>query len=240
MKKITKNTPHWRIALETLRGWIIDGKLMAGEKLTEGKLAEKLSISRTPLREALLQLEQEGLVVRNPGGFSAASFTLIDVLDSIEIRGHLEGAAVRYAVEHGIEPSRLERLQETLNKIDKTVLTKDRVKYGELNTIVHEEFAALASSQLIRSEVLRSYRYPFAHPSAFPTNIAGTNHLVLTIEDGQKQHKEIFETIILGDGRKASELMLQHARHAMANVEAAYLEKIKTNKSIPALALVTS
>lgn len=240
MKKINKNTPHWRIALETLRGWIIDGKLVAGEKLTEGKLAQKLNISRTPLREALLQLEQEGLVVRNPGGFSAASFTLIDVLDSIELRGHIEGAAVRYAVEHGIQSSRLEKVQDTLNKLDKAVLIKDRVKFGELNTIVHEEFAALASSQLIRSEVLRSYRYPFAHPSAFPTNTAGTNHLVLSIEEGQRQHKAIFAAIISGEGQKASELMLQHARTAMANVEAAYLEKIKTNKPIPALALVTA
>ncbi|MEM7471849.1 MAG: GntR family transcriptional regulator [Pseudomonadota bacterium] len=225
--------------METMRGDIIDGRLSPGQKLTEAKLSAALGISRTPLREALFQLEQEGLLTRNRGGYSVASFSLPEVIDAIELRGFLEGAAVRCAAERGVAPAKLKSVEAILGKLDRAVAAVDHKSYGKLNTKFHEELAGLAGSKMLQAEVLRSYRFPFAHPSGFPTNLAGKQHLKMKISEGQAQHRAIVELIKSGDGKAAAEAMLMHARHAIANVEAAYLEKVKTNRVIAPLSLVT-
>ncbi len=77
-------------------------------RLFEVSLAETLEISRTPVREALSRLAEEGLLDRLPnGGFVVRRFGYEDVIDSIELRGVMEGTAARLAAERGASPEGL-------------------------------------------------------------------------------------------------------------------------------------
>ena len=81
-----------------LRDLILSGRLRSGERISELGAVETTGVSRTPVRMALVRLEEEGLLEAIPsGGFMVKSFTERDILDSIELRGVLEGLAARFA-----------------------------------------------------------------------------------------------------------------------------------------------
>ena len=99
-------------ALLSLRELILSGELKSGERLSELTLVERLGVSRTPVRAALMRLSEEGLVASMPaGGFSVRAFTEADVFDAIEIRGTLEGLAVRFAAERGVSAAQIAALR---------------------------------------------------------------------------------------------------------------------------------
>jgi GntR family transcriptional regulator of vanillate catabolism len=94
--------------LMQLRDLILRGEFEPGRRLAEQQLAERLGASRTPVRAALVTLEQEGLVqVNETGGYLVRQFTVQEVADAIAVRGHLEGMAARLVAEHGF-PRQLE------------------------------------------------------------------------------------------------------------------------------------
>lgn len=106
-------------ALMGVREIIVSGEIAAGTRLSEVALAERLGISRTPLRAALARLGQEGLVEAIPsGGYAVRVFSREDVIDAIELRGVLEGTALRLAAERGVAPGRLRELENLLGEID--------------------------------------------------------------------------------------------------------------------------
>ena len=85
-------------ALLRLREMVLAGELPAGSRIAELAIVEKLGVSRTPIRAALMRLEQEGLLESLPGGgYAVRSFSERDVVDAIELRGTLEGLAARLA-----------------------------------------------------------------------------------------------------------------------------------------------
>jgi len=88
-----------------VRERILRGDLPGGTRLFEVALAEDLGISRTPVREAMSRLVEEGLLERvRGGGFTVRRFALADVIDTIELRGVLEGTAARLGAERGLAP----------------------------------------------------------------------------------------------------------------------------------------
>src|SRR4051794_11902287 len=88
-----------RIA-RTIRGAIIDGRLKPGQPLRESELAEELGTSRTPIREALLLLQSEGLVEASPNrGSVVRSYDATDLAETYALRAVLEGYATRCAAE---------------------------------------------------------------------------------------------------------------------------------------------
>ena len=85
-----------------LRDQILTGGLRPGERISELQAVETTGASRTPVRMALVRLEEEGLLEAIPsGGFMVKAFSERDILDSIELRGTLEGLAARFAAERG-------------------------------------------------------------------------------------------------------------------------------------------
>src|SRR5690606_6881952 len=117
--KINEAATHGRRAVIELREKIINGELPGGMRLFEVTLAGTLQISRTPVREALSRLAEEGLLDRLPnGGFVVRRFGYADVVDSIELRGVLEGTAARLAAERGAPPDALGRMREIVLKLD--------------------------------------------------------------------------------------------------------------------------
>ena len=105
-------------ALLKLRELILNGELKAGERMSELALVERLGVSRTPIRTALVRLEQEGLLQPiATGGFVVNSFNERDIHAAIEIRGTLEGLAARLAAERGVPETGLVELKECLSRL---------------------------------------------------------------------------------------------------------------------------
>ncbi len=86
------------VVFNTLREAILKGEFAPGERLMEKQLAERMGVSRTPIREAIRKLELEGLVVMVPRkGAEVASITDKDIVDVLEVRATLEALAVKLA-----------------------------------------------------------------------------------------------------------------------------------------------
>ncbi len=113
-------TSQQTTALLRLREMLLSGEFTPGKRLPEIPLANRLGVSRTPLRLALSALEHEGLLEESPTrGYIVRSFQRTDIFDSIEIRGLLEGMAGRLAVERGLCTGvRLEAMKTCVAAID--------------------------------------------------------------------------------------------------------------------------
>jgi DNA-binding GntR family transcriptional regulator len=156
---------HAMRALIELRKKIISGELPGGMRLFEVPLAEDLKISRTPVREAMSRLAEEGLLDRvRGGGFVVRSFGVGDVIDAIELRGVMEGTAARLAAERGVEPEALASIREVVELLDQCFGTVpgevDFDAYEALNARFHRELAGLCGSETVRREVERASRLP--------------------------------------------------------------------------------
>lgn len=117
------------VVFNTLRRAILKGELKPGERLMEIALAEKLGVSRTPIREAIRKLELEGLVVMAPRkGAKVASITERDLNDVLEVRKGMEVLAVSLACQR-ITREELEKLDEFIKK-NKEKRDKKRAKKG--------------------------------------------------------------------------------------------------------------
>jgi DNA-binding GntR family transcriptional regulator len=112
------NGPRPVGVLERLRALILTGEYGPDERLIEEQLAERLGVSRTPVRQALTMLEAEGLVEITPNrGATVCSFSIEDVWDIYDLRAVLEGHAARRAAGR-IERRELERLRELAREME--------------------------------------------------------------------------------------------------------------------------
>jgi GntR family transcriptional regulator of vanillate catabolism len=211
-----------------LRELILAGEFPVGSRILEIPLAERLGVSRTPVRTALVRLEQEGLLeaVRS-GGFRVRQFGQHDFRDAIELRGTLEGLVARRAAERGITPDQALAARTQLRAID-TALSAPEFgapqfdAYAQHNEAFHRLLPTLAQSPLIDRELTRVNNLPFASPSAFlGVQVAhpASRAMLLVAQD---QHWRVLEAIEAREGARAESLMREHARIALRNLEHAF------------------
>jgi GntR family transcriptional regulator of vanillate catabolism len=229
-------------ALMGVRDLIVSGEIRAGSRLSEVALAEKLGISRTPLRAALARLGQEGLVDTIPsGGYAVRSFSREDVIDAIELRGVLEGTALRLAAERGVAPARMGELNRLLGELDIAlrgeVEDMDFDRYVDLNAVFHELLWSLGS-QTIRREIERVTSLPFASPSAFLHKQADVPAFRRSLYGAHAQHRAMVSAIELREGARAESLAREHARLARQNLEHVLDQDRSLIRRVPALSLV--
>lgn len=119
------NMPLRDVVFRTLRKGILHGDLKPGERLMEIQLANRLGVSRTPVREAIRMLELEGLVINSPHkGAQVARITEKDLQDVLEVREGLEELAVKLACER-ITEQELQELYEASRRFEKLTREKD-------------------------------------------------------------------------------------------------------------------
>jgi GntR family transcriptional regulator of vanillate catabolism len=239
----TEAATHGRRAVIDLRERILSGELQGGTRLFEVPLAELLDISRTPVREALSRLAEEGLLDRLPsGGFVVRRFGFADVVDSIEVRGVMEGMAARIAAERGAAPHRLKEIKETVARLDASFGEQpedvDFDAYADLNEIFHRQMAGLTESDVIRREVERASALPFASPSAFLPDRSDIASFRRSLRTAQEQHRGIVRAIEMREGSRAEALAREHARTARSNLEYILNEDPSLLEKVKALALI--
>jgi GntR family transcriptional regulator of vanillate catabolism len=230
-------------ALLKLRELILSGELRAGERLSELALVERLGVSRTPIRTAMMRLEQEGLAHAIPtGGFAVSGFSERDIHAAIEIRGTLEGLAARLAAERRLAAGDLIALKDCLAALDALVLgdgvTSDNFsRYVELNGRFHQIIIDLADSAVLSRQIARAVALPFASASAFVTVQASLPEARILFTVAQDHHRCVARAIEDGEGERAEFIMREHARLARRNLELALRDR-GTRDLVPGSSLI--
>ncbi len=212
-------------ALLSLRDAIFSGEFPAGTRLTEVALADRLGLSRTPLREALARLEREGLVERaGAAGYRVRRFTFDDVRDALELRGVLEGTAARLAAERGVDAGALARLGALLDRLDAAIPPGDPDglcfdDYFALNAEFHAALASLAGNGFVVAALDQVTALPFASPSAFLAVQEQVPAFRRSLIGAQAQHRDIVDAIARRQSARAEALAREHARLALRNFE---------------------
>jgi GntR family transcriptional regulator of vanillate catabolism len=207
-----------------LREMILAGALPAGARIAELAIVEKLGVSRTPIRAALMRLEQEGLLEALPsGGYGVRTFSERDVSDAIEMRGTVEGLAARLAAERGAPAAAMAEAAGCLARID-AVLARPALdddaftSYVALNQAFHSLFTALADSPVIARELERVVSLPFASPSGFVVMQANSPQARDMLVVAQDQHRQVLDAIARREGARAEAIMREHSRLAQRNL----------------------
>lgn len=244
MEPTATKTHASRTVIE-LRKKILGGDLPGGTRLFEVPLAEELEISRTPLRDAMSRLAEEGLLERaKSGGFVVRQFSFADVIDAIEIRGVMEGTAARLAAERGVKPEAMARIQGIVKELDACFGPNpgevEFESYAALNDRFHTELAGLSGSIIVKGEVERASRLPFASPSAFLPDKADIAAFRRSLNIAHEQHRAMVEAIAAREGARAEALAREHARAARRNIEHVLLEDRSLIEHVPGLALVVT
>lgn len=205
------------VVFNTLRQAILRGELEPGERLMEIALAQKLGVSRTPIREAIRKLELEGLVVMIPRkGAEVACITEKDMRDVLEVRGTLEELAVSLACRNMNE----EIINELVmaNKVfEAAVVSKDVVRITDADVSFHDViYKATDNQRLIQiinnlSEQMYRYRLEYVKDAR--------SHSILISE-----HADIISKLRSKDDEGAKLVMKQH----IYNQEKGIMRMMKT------------
>ena len=205
-----------------LRELVLDGAFAPGERVPEIELADRLGVSRTPLRLALSALAYEGLLEpRTGGGFVVRSFTPADVSDAIELRGVLEGTAARLAAERLESPSELDQLVASVELLDDVLedVTPESPPDVDLNDDYHGTLVGLAKSPTLSRAIAANAALPFAAPGALLTSHASLKRSREILIVAQHQHRVPVDALRARQGTRAEEIAREHARLAQLNLE---------------------
>lgn len=195
---------------------ILDGAVKAGESLNESKLSAELGVSRTPVREALRQLELEGLVKTIPNkGAIVVGISEKDIEDIYNIRKVIEGLAARWAAEK-ISDEDIERLSEVVDLQEYYANKNDPIQVWQLDTAFHEIiFNACGSRMLMHTLSLFHHYIQKARELSFKTS--GRALLAVT------EHRKILEAIKNHDADASEKLTSEHISLAKDN----FMQNIK-------------
>lgn len=209
---------------DLLRDRILNEEYEHGQKLNELSLASELKISRTPIREALKQLELEGLVESIPNkGVYVKGFSPRDIDDMFEIRLALEGLAIQLAIER-MDEIHLAKIKEVYELMEFYTLKKDQEKINDLNILYHETIYQATQSQYFE-QLLKDIHYYVSVTSRH--SITQPERLDTAI----KEHKEILDAIESKDKKLAKETIQKHIKKTQMLVRQYYTQKEKKKKS---------
>ncbi len=205
-------------ATELIREAIVDGRLAPGQRLKEEELARELGISRTPVREALLILQTEGLVEATPNrGATVRSHTAEDLDDLYQLRALLEGYAARRAATR-ISAECLARLRESCERFERIRTEDDLREIVKENLFFHNSILDAAGSHRLAAMVRKVIELPLVYKSYIwysPDQKLISAHY----------HRQITRALEARDAERAEMIMKEHVFEArdllVAHVRAA-------------------
>lgn len=208
------------VVFNTLRQAILTGELKPGERLMEIHLANRLGVSRTPIREAIRKLELEGLVTMIPRrGAEVAQITEKSMKDVLEVRRTLDALSAELACER-ISKEEEEQLKKACQDFEEAVKTKDAKIIAKADVALHDIIAAATGNQrliqLINNLAEQMYRYRFEY-----IKDASQHERII------KEHRIIYESIVNKDKEAASNMAKTH----IDNQEKAVIARIRMEQA---------
>lgn len=191
------------VVFKALRDAIVNGKLKPGERLMEIQLANKMGVSRTPVREAIRKLELEGLVVMTPRkGAEVASITESDLTDVLEVRKAMERLSVELACEK-ITPEEIEKLKEGLIQQKVAIKNNDIEELVKKDVEFHDIIYGSTGNQRLIQMLNNLREHIYRYRIAYIKDVAQRNLLI-------EEHTLIIEAIINKDKDAAIKAMEIH------------------------------
>jgi DNA-binding GntR family transcriptional regulator len=195
------------IAFERIRDAIVDGSLAPGTRVSESMLGETLRVSKTPVREALLRLNQIGLVERAPGGLRVVVPDRDKLRHAYEVRLGLEFAAARLAAVRG--GSGRPMVSDAACRSLQAAEAAEAAAFGRWSVAFHRAVATTTGNQLLALGVEDAVLL------AFTLRTPG-GELTPQSADCARQHLRIAEAIMAGDEEQAGRLMHEHISEGLA------------------------
>jgi DNA-binding GntR family transcriptional regulator len=198
---------------EVLRDAISSGSLRAHEQLREERVAEALGVSRTPVREALIRLLAEGLIVADgSGGVRVADVTAEDLEELFTLRELLEPLAVRYAAK-SVDPQGVRALRAIHDASIKALEADDVEALLNLNTDFHAALNGMAAPRRLAGFIDQ-------------LRIQSRRFRVLALYDADErrqsvtEHGRLIDLVAAGEGDAAAALLTTHFERPRARMEA--------------------
>lgn len=197
-------------ATRLLRQMLLNGRFVVGQRLVEDRIASELGISRTPLREALHRLAQEGLLEkRRAGGYSLRPLEPVEVEDAINIRSMLESHAAALASDRAT-PEQTAALERNLEEFRTAHTAGDIPRLVALNSEFHATMRAAAHSPLLAQMLME-----------LDGVVERMLRSVISCEEASwsdADHQRIFEGIKRHSPLDAAEAMRDHVRHGKEKI----------------------
>ncbi|MDN4588180.1 GntR family transcriptional regulator [Xenophilus aerolatus] len=218
---------------ETLRDWILHGQIQPGERLEEIPLAEKLGVSRTPVRAALGTLANEGLVDHQPKrGYLVRGFDMEAIAAAYDVRAVLEGLACRNAATRGLTEEQSQRLLDALAEGDRILARgelrpEDHAPYQQMNVTIHDTLLQASGNPWVNRFAEQAQNIPFASDRI----ILWDDHPIILRSHGD--HHRIIEAVIARDAVRAEELMREHVYYAGLILRRNYEKLIAEGEDAP-------
>jgi len=207
------------------------GNYAEGERLSESRLCETHKVSRTPVRLALRILESEGVVQRGEGrGYTVQCPTVADILQAVQVRGHLESLAARLMAQ---SPNRVEYLPEMasaieamdelleLGRIDEPMIHKMKSANKRFHSTVLDacgnDYVSFTCRQISHLPMLAVGSMVFDR-SVLETP-EGMERGLFRLRIGNAQHQVIYDTIKRGDAVRAEAMMREHSNIMIEYIE---------------------
>mgnify|MGYP005884879629 FL=1 len=200
---VNEYLPLRDVVFNTLRQAILRGEMEPGERLMEIQLAQKLGVSRTPIREAIRKLELEGLVIMIPRkGAEVAHITEKDMRDVLEVRATLEELVVALACKN-VTDEKLAELKAANKLFETAIVSKDVVNIVDADVHFHDIIYTMTDNarliQIINNLREQMYRYRLEYVKDART------HSILISE-----HNDIIRQLADKDVEKAKVIVRQH------------------------------
>lgn len=213
------------VVFNTLRKAILTGELKPGERLMEIHLANRLGVSRTPIREAIRKLELEGLVIMIPRrGAEVAQITEKNLKDVLEVRRALDALCVELACDR-ISADEEEQLREACDEFERATETKDATIIAKADVEFHDIIVqATGNQRLIQminnlSEQMYRYRFEYIKDENRHDNLIS-------------EHRMIYEGIVNRDKEKAAQAAKLHIDNQERSIiRQIHLEQEQTTKN---------
>lgn len=217
--KMDEFLPLRDVVFNTLRQAILTGELKPGERLMEIHLANRLGVSRTPIREAIRKLELEGLVTMIPRrGAEVAQITEKSMSDVLEVRRAMDALCAQLACERITEEA-LEHLKEACERFEQATRTKDVKKIAQADVELHDIILQATGNnrliQLVNNLSEQMYRYRFEYIKDF------SQHERLV-----EEHRIIYESLVRRDREQAARAAETH----IDNQKRAIIQQIRLDR----------
>jgi GntR family transcriptional regulator of vanillate catabolism len=221
---------------QRIRELILSGELPQGARVAEAAIAERLGVSRTPVRNVIPALAAEGLLEPvGRRGYAVRRFSVEDSFRATEMRCLLEGYAAREVAARGGSGEVVAELRDCLAEGDRIfakghIVEADEEAYARMNRRFHDVIVRAADDPLLTDLIQRVYSVPFVAPGVVAFNRIPRDDIFPILNSGHHQHHAIVDAIEAGQADLAEMLMRGHSGPARKSLG---LDSVPETEALP-------